>query len=324
MTKTYNLKMHRLLLSDLVLIREVDNSLKTRVFMKGLEDSISELGVLMPLLVMQEGESDYRFVLIDGYKRLALIKKLDKNIMAVNVLIAEGSAENMSFSVNHVRGELSKLYQALYIHNILNQEKVTQDELSKRFMLSKGEISKLLSVVRHPTLVKMVRSGMTMTSAKSLAMSVTPLPVEQREKQIQNIQNAIKYDNISTRKFEKITDIMSQYLTRTKEPAEPKKIKKIFQYVENNNNFVNTDKVIKSLLDNSYVDNTQVSPKKLLNAFKTINEANGYKNLRFDINNNGTVSMKLKMSVYEFKKFKSMLGSSSNVDPNYFDVEIEE
>jgi ParB/RepB/Spo0J family partition protein len=324
MTKVYNLKMHRLLLSDLTLIREVDNSLKTRVFMKGLEDSIAELGVLMPLLVMQEGETDYKFSLIDGYKRLSILKKLDRNIMAVNVLIAEGSADNVSFSVNHVRGELSKLYQALYIHNILNSEKVTQDELSKRFMLSKGEISKLLSVVRHPTLVKMVKSGMTMTSAKSLAMSVTSLPTEFREKQIQNVQNAIKCDNISTRKFEKITDIVSQYLTRTKEPVEPKKIKKIFQYVESNNNFVNTDKVIKSLIDDSYVDNTQINPKRILNAFKSINDMNGYKNFKYDINNNGTVSLKLKMTAFEFRKFKKMIGTYNNIDENYFDMETEE
>lgn len=323
MTKVYNLKMHRLLLSDLTLIREVDNSIKTRVFMKGLEDSISELGVLMPLLVMQEGDSDYKFTLIDGYKRLSILKKLDRNVMAVNVLIAEGSAENVSFSVNHVRGELSKLYQALYIHNILNSEKVTQDELAKRFMLSKGEISKLLSVVNHPTLVKMVKTGMTMTSAKSLALSVKPLPKEEREKQIQNIQNAIKYDNISTRKFEKIADIVSQYLVRTKEPVETNKIKKIYNYVEKNNNFVNTDKVIKSLMDDSYVDNTQISPKRILNAFKTINEANDYKNIKYDINNTGVVTLRLKMSAYEFRKFKKMIGSYANLDDKYFDADID-
>lgn len=323
MTKTYNLKMHRLLLSDLSLVREVDNSLKTRVFMKGLEDSISELGVLMPLLVMQDNDSDYKFILIDGYKRLSIIKKIDKSIMAVNVLIAEGSADNMSFSVNHVRGELSKLYQALYIHNILNQEKVTQDELSKRFMLSKGEISKLLSVVKHPTLVKMVKSGMTMTSAKSLAMSITSLPTEFREKQIQNLQNSINYDNISTRKFEKITDIMSQYLSRTKEPIASKNIKKIYQYVESNNNFVNTDKVIKSLIDNSYVDNAQLSPKRIISAFKSIAETANYENMKYDINNNGNVSLKIRMTPQEFRKFKKMIGSYANIDSDYFDVDIE-
>ncbi len=321
MPKSYNLKMHRLLLSDLILIRDVDNSLKTRVFMKGLEDSISELGVLMPLLVMQDQEKDYKFILIDGYKRLSLIKKVDKNTLAVNVLIAEGSAENMSFSVNHVRGELSKLYQALYIHNILSQEKVTQDELSKRFMLSKGEISKLLSVVKHPTLVKMVKSGMTMTSAKSLAMSVTSLPLEDREKQIQNIKNAINYDNISTRKFEKITDIMAEYLTKTKEPVEAKKIKKIYQYVDTHTNFINTDKMIKSLMDNSYVDNYQVSPKRIVSAFKTIAEAVNYENLKYDINNNGNVSLKIRMTPSEFRKFKKLIGSYTNLDANYFDME---
>lgn len=323
MPKTYNLKMHRLLLSDLVLIRDVDNTLKTRVFMKGLEDSISELGVLMPLLVMQDVDTDYKFVLIDGYKRLSIIKKIDKSTMAVNVLIAEGSAENMSFSVNHVRGELSKLYQALYIHNILNQEKVTQDELSKRFMLSKGEISKLLSVVKHPTLVKMVRAGMTMTSAKSLAMSVTSLPLESREKQIQNIQSAINYDNISTRKFEKITDIMAEYLSKTKEPVDAKKIKKIYQYVDSNSNFVNTDKVIKSLMDSSYIDNSHISPKRIISAFKSIAELANYENLKYDINNNGNVSLKIRMTPSEFRKFKKMIGSYANLDANYFDMDQE-
>lgn len=312
MAKNYNLKLHRVLISELVLIREVDTSTRTKMFMKGLEDSISELGVLMPLLVMQQTRDDdkeYKFALIDGYKRLDVLKKINKSLLAVNVLIAEGSAENMSFSVNHVRGELSKLYQALYLHNIINKEKITQDELSKRFMLSKGEVSKLLSVVRHPSLVKMVKSGMTMTSAKSLAISVSSLTQDDREKQIVNVRNSFQCSEMPSRKFEKITNIMSEYIAKTKEPIDTRKIRKIYDYVEKNNNFVNSDRIIKSLMNNSTVDNYSLNPTKLINAVKTISETSGHNHLKYDINNNGTVTIKLKMNTDEFRQFKKMIGS---------------
>src|SRR6185436_7613444 len=124
-------------------------------------------------------------------------KKINKDSLGINVLIAEGIAENMSLSANLVRVDLSKLYQALYLHNIMVKERITQDELGKRFMLSKGEVSKLLSVAKQPVLVNMVSNGMTMTSAKALAISVSSLPPGIQEKQINSVKKALPFNEMS-------------------------------------------------------------------------------------------------------------------------------
>ena len=321
MKKSYNLKLHRVLIDELILEREIDNTLKTRIFLKGLEESITELGVLMPLLVVQN-PGEYKFTLIDGYKRLHVLRKLNKNLLAVNVLIAEGSQENMSFSVNHVRGELSKLYQALYLHNILLKEKITQDEIARRFMLSKGEISKLLSVAKQPSLVKMVTSGMTMTSAKNLAISISSLTPEAKEKQINNIKNSVPYSELSTRKFEKITSLMSSYIDKVREPVDTRKLRRIYEYVDKHENLLNTDKIINSLIENIPVENPQVSPKRVVNAFKSICENIDPKFFNFDMNNTtGTVTLKLKMSPEEFRKFRRMLARST-ITPDFDSADL--
>lgn len=306
--KAYNLKLHRILLSDLFLVRKPDDSNRNKTFMRGLEESIEELGVLMPLLVMQSPDHDHKFILIDGYKRLEVLKRVNPNILAVNVLIAEGSEENISFSVNRVRGELSKLYQALYLHNIIAKERITQDELARRFMLSKGEISKLLKVAKNPTLVKMVTTGMTMTSAKSLAMSVSALKPEAREKQLQSVKNALPVSDLSSRKFEKITKVISDYIDKTHEIMDTRKVKKVYDMIKNNNNYVNTDKVVKSLIENSNIEIPPPKPVKIIEAFKTICESTSPENFKFDLSDSGTVSLKLKMSPDEFRRFKQLVG----------------
>jgi ParB/RepB/Spo0J family partition protein len=311
MAKSYNLKLHRVLISELVLVRKTADNLKNRIFMKGLEESISEIGVLMPLLVVQN-KDEYKFTLIDGYKRLEVLKKLNKNVLAVNVLIAEGIAENMSLSANLVRVDLSKLYQALYLHNILVKERITQDELAKRFMLSKGEISKLLSVAKQPLLVKMVSNGMTMTSAKALAISVSSLPPDIQEKQINTVKKTLPVSEMSTRKFEKVSNLISKYIDKTHEAIESKNLVKIQKYVDNNDHYINSENVVSSLILNSEVKNTDVEPAKLIDAFKIICLESNPHNFKYEVNDNGTVSLKLKMTEDEFKKFKKLMVYNKN------------
>lgn len=307
--KTYNLKLHRILLSDIFLVRKPDESSKNKHFMKGLEESVAELGVLMPLLVMKSPDHEHKFILIDGYKRLQVIKAIKPDTLAVNVLIAEGSEENISFSVNRVRGELSKLYQALYLHNILVKERITQEELARRFMLSKGEISKLLKVAKQPMLVKMVTSGMTMTAAKSLAMSVSSLKPEARERQLNNVKSALPVSDISSRSFDKITKVISDYIDKTHEVMAPYKVKKVYDVVKNTPGYVNTEKVVKSLIENTNVMDVPVpKPTRVIDAFKTICDTTSADNFKFDVSSNGTVSLRLKMSPEEFRKFKQMVG----------------
>ncbi|MEK7432517.1 MAG: ParB N-terminal domain-containing protein [Cyanobacteriota bacterium] len=312
----YNLKLHRVLISDLLLVRKPDDSPKTKVFIKGLEESIAELGILMPLLVMKSSEHEHKFVLLDGYKRLEVLKRLERNILAVNVLIAEGSQDNISFSVNRVRGELSKLYQAMYIHNIMIKERVSQDELARRFMISKGEISKLLSVVKQPSLVKMVTSGMSMTNAKCLALSLSGLRAEQKEKQINNIKLAIPmHDDISSRKFEKITKVISKYNEKTNQILDSRELKKVYDYMEKNSNiYISPEKVVNSLIKNHNIETPQLKPSKFIDAVKNMCETISPENIKFDINNSGSVSFRMKMNAEEFNRFKSFIGDK------YFDT----
>ncbi|MFN8672080.1 MAG: ParB N-terminal domain-containing protein [Candidatus Sericytochromatia bacterium] len=311
----YNLKLHRVLISDLILVRKPDDSAKTRIFIKGLEESIAELGVLMPLLVMKSPDYEHKFVLLDGYKRLEVLKHLENNILAVNVLIAEGSQENISFSVNRVRGELSKLYQAMYIYNIMIKEKISQDELSRRFMMSKGEISKLLSVVRQPSLVKMVKSGMSMTNAKCLAVSLSGLKHEQKEKQINNVKVALpNEEDISTRKFEKLTKVISKYNEKTNQVLDSRDIKKVYDYMEKNENtFISPEKLVTSLIKTHNIETPQLRPAKFLEAVRTMCDNISSENIKFDINNSGSVSFRMKMNAEEFRKFKAIIGE------RYFD-----
>lgn len=311
----YNLKLHRVLLSDLILVRKPDESVKTRLFLKGLEESIAELGVLMPLLVIQSKDYEHKFVLLDGYKRLEVIRKIEKNLLAVNVLIAEGSQENISFSVNKVRGELSKLYQAMYIHNIMIKERISQDELSRRFMLSKGEISKLLSVVKQPTLVKMITSGMSMTNAKCLALSVSNLKQDMRERQINNVKMVLATESdIPSRKFEKITRVISKYNEKTNQVLDTKELKKVCDYMEKNSNtYVSAEKVVSSLIQNHNVETPNLKPSRFLEAVKSMCDVVDSDNIKIDINNSGSVSFRMKMNAEEFKKFKKIIGD------RYFD-----
>ncbi len=127
---------------------------------EGLAASIRESGLQQPLLVRQEGD---RLIVIDGERRLRACRSLD--VKEVPVLVVDDPLTGVDvltrqLACNLQREDLTVLERAEAIRQLMEQGKLTADQVAKRLGQSPATISRTLSVLTLPETIRdQVASG---------------------------------------------------------------------------------------------------------------------------------------------------------------------
>jgi len=111
-----------------------------------LAQSIQESGLIQPIIV-RVGSGG--FFLIAGERRYRAFQYLGrKTIPAVVIEASENDSENLSLIENIQRMDLSAIEEALAYQSLLNNQKITQEELARRIGKSQSSIANKLRLLQ--------------------------------------------------------------------------------------------------------------------------------------------------------------------------------
>jgi ParB family chromosome partitioning protein len=106
-----------------------------------LAESISEVGILVPLIVFREDDGSY--VLLDGERRLRCAKRLNMKKVPANIIAKPSKIENIlrMFNIHNVREEWELMPTALKLGQLIDELNMTNERrLSEMTGLTAGTI----------------------------------------------------------------------------------------------------------------------------------------------------------------------------------------
>ncbi|NRA39359.1 MAG: ParB/RepB/Spo0J family partition protein [Planctomycetes bacterium] len=138
---------------DLSLIRPPQENPRKSFDTKGLEElseSIAEHGIIQPIVVIRQGAAGYEIV--SGERRYRASKLL--NLAKVPVVIRTNDDEQQLSEIrlieNIQRADLNPLEVGLAYQKLINDYKLTQEELSKRVGKSRASIANAMRLLKLP------------------------------------------------------------------------------------------------------------------------------------------------------------------------------
>ena len=186
---------------------------------KALSDSIKNFGVLQPIVLKPveddnymiiAGERRYRASILAGKEEIpAVIKDIPiKDIMEIALI------ENLQ------REDLNSIEEALAYKNLIEDYKVTQEELSEAVGKSRPHITNTLRLLNlQSKVIKMIENG-DITAGHGKAL----LRIEDKEKQLEIAEKIVK-EGLSVRMVE---DIAKKLLDKKETKKQVKKDKDIY------------------------------------------------------------------------------------------------
>ena len=183
---------------------------------KTLSDSIKSVGVLQPIVLKPTGENNY--MIIAGERRYrASIMAGKEEIAAVIKDIPVKDIMEIALIENLQREDLNAIEEALAFKNLIENYKVTQEELSEAVGKSRPHITNTLRLLNlQKKVIKMIENGeITPGHGKAL------LRIENHDEQLK-IANRIVKEDLSVRAVEE----MAKKIIENKEAKKPEKRQK--------------------------------------------------------------------------------------------------
>lgn len=116
-----------------------------------LAESISEVGILVPLIVFEE--EDGKYLLLDGERRWMCAKRLNLKDIPANVIAKPNKIENIlrMFNIHNVREDWELMPTALKLGDLINELGITNERrLNELMSLSIGMIRRCKTVLSLP------------------------------------------------------------------------------------------------------------------------------------------------------------------------------
>ncbi|MCD8040968.1 MAG: ParB/RepB/Spo0J family partition protein [Clostridia bacterium] len=127
--------------------------------LKELSDSIKRHGVIMPIVVNDEGDGSY--MIIAGERRFRAAKLAGNTTIPVIVRnYTEREVQEISLIENLQREDLNPIEAALGMKQLMNDYHLTQDELAERIGKSRPAVANTLRLLTlSPEVIEMVSEG---------------------------------------------------------------------------------------------------------------------------------------------------------------------
>jgi ParB family chromosome partitioning protein len=164
--------------------------------LKELADSIKKHGVIMPIVVNDNGDDTY--MIIAGERRFRAAKMAGLSSIPVVVRnYSEREIKEISLIENLQREDLNPIEAAVAMKQLMTDYKLTQDELAERIGKSRPAIANTLRLLNlAPGVITLVQDGKL---SAGHARTLVPLPAEE---QLSFAQDVVKNQS-SVRELEK-------------------------------------------------------------------------------------------------------------------------
>ncbi|EKD26040.1 MAG: ParB-like protein partition protein [uncultured bacterium] len=163
-----------------------------------LAESIKQDGIIQPIKVQENGDGGYKIIFGERRFRAAKLAGM-KTIPAIIVEASKERSHIMALIENTQREDLNAIEEAEAYSRILNESKITQDELAKRVGKSRSAIANTVRLLKLPSTIQ------TFVIEKKLSMGHVRclLAIENEHSQIDFAKKAIEED-LSVRELENL------------------------------------------------------------------------------------------------------------------------
>ncbi len=198
-----------------------------------LADSIREQGVIQPITVRKLGYEKYQ--IISGERRFKAAKMVGLDDIPCYIRVANDEQMlELALIENTHRQDLNAIEIGISYQRLMEECKLTQEELSKRVSKQRSTIANYIRMLKLPAEVQIaLRDGLiTMSHARSF------ISIESREEQL-NLLAQILDENLSVREIEKKVQKINKpdaYKKKNKTPQLPVKYRDIQQVLANDFN----------------------------------------------------------------------------------------
>jgi len=186
-----------------------------------LKDSIREKGLIQPITIRRKNS---HYELIAGERRLRAAIEVGFAKIPAYIMKVETKEEMLELAIveNVQRERLNPIEQASAYQRLIDECKLTQDEIARKIGKERSTITNMLRLLRLP---EVIRESVEMSEI-SVGHARTLLSLDSRENQIQLWKKLIK-NEYSVRKLEKIVKELSEA-----KPAKPQDTKRKSVHVE--------------------------------------------------------------------------------------------
>ena len=184
-----------------------------------LAESIKEFGVIQPIVVRRlDGEEKYEIII--GERRYRAIRKVGINTIPSIVVkdVDDRASLEMALIENIHRDNLSPMEKAYTFRQLIDEFKITHEQLSKRVGKSRASITNSLRLLSLPLEVQKLIDEEKISEGHARSI----LAIEEKEERVK-IANFIVKNGLSVRDVERI-------IAKKRELAGGKEAKKVLQF----------------------------------------------------------------------------------------------
>ena len=185
-----------------------------------LADSIREFGIIQPITVRKLDAGGQLYEIISGERRYRAAKILEMD--AIKCLLSEDVGDlaslEMALIENIQRDNLTSIELAHTFRQLVDEFKLTHEELSKRVGKSRSAITNSLRLLLLPVEVQILIDNEKISAGHARAL----LALENKKEQIK-LSNDIVENDLSVRETEKLINNINKKITN-KKPAVKQKL----------------------------------------------------------------------------------------------------
>lgn len=196
-----SLEVVELNMDDIIVNKDQPRKTFNEDSLKELANSIEKHGVIQPILVRK---IDEKFEIVAGERRFRASKLINKDtIPGIVKDLDDYEQENLSLIENVQREDLSPYEEALAYKSIINNYKMTQDELAKALGKSRPYISNTIRLLRlDERVLEFLKTGEISYSIGRELLSISDKD-EQFKRAVEIIEKGISVKEVSKAKKRK-------------------------------------------------------------------------------------------------------------------------
>lgn len=185
-----------------------------------LADSIREFGIIQPIMVRELDKDGGFYEIISGERRFRAVKilEMDKISCIINRNVGDLASLEMALIENVQRDNLTPIELAHTFKQLVDEFKLTHEELSIRVGKSRSAITNSLRLLLLPVEVQKLIDSEKISAGHARAL----LSIENKKHQIRLADNIVEND-LSVRETEKIIASINKKAINIK-PAEKQKL----------------------------------------------------------------------------------------------------
>ncbi len=185
-----------------------------------LADSIREFGIIQPIMVRELDKDGGFYEIISGERRFRAVKilEMDKISCIINRDVGDLASLEMALIENVQRDNLTPIELAHTYKQLVDEFKLTHEELSIRVGKSRSAITNSLRLLLLPVEVQKLIDSEKISAGHARAL----LSIENKKQQIKLANNIVEND-LSVRETEKIINSINKKII-DKKPAEKQKL----------------------------------------------------------------------------------------------------